>query len=984
MKKFILFTLIFTSFHALKAQQTCATAVSTTPTATCNYSTHTTTGTEYWLKFVASSPTVNISLVTVKFGINATHIHNLALYSGNCSSPVLVADDELPFVADAKELAIDLNASGLVIGQTYYLRAARKATHTDCDKATCKANNSSNPTTFDICVEDITVIIPKDFGIEPPAISHSYTTNRGQLVDVNGNQRPEIKLYTINTNPQVLIAEDKVSYVFSKIDTIPSTPDTLQRVDMTLVGGNSTKVFKTEQTNDVTNYFLAHIPNGVVNNKAYSRAVCNEVYQDIDMQFYSNNDGLKYYFIVKPGGDPDNIIMKFDGATAINVTASGGLEIVTPLGTLDFEPPHAYRVNPAGNVVPMPWQAKFEAIPSSTNQVKFKIHNYDPIMPLFIQIDRGHSQLQSIASLEWSTYYGGSNPDLFLNAHTDAASNLYITGYNVNNNFPVSSGTYQGFGGGSDDAVVLKFKPNGERLWATYVGGAAVDRGTGIAVDPSGNVFVTGWTTSTNFPTTGGNPGGGAYYQAGINTSAGSGFPDAFMVKLNSAGNASSWRTYYGGGGGDYANSIAVDGSGNVFITGKTEANNFPVKNLTGGYYQSALAGPYLSDVDVFIVKFSGSNLNNVWSTYYGGTNSGVSEEGKGITVDQLGNVYVTGRTPSTDFPKLNPGGSAYYDGTLGGSSDAFLLKFNNNGVRSYASYFGGSFWEIGNAVVTDGGLGVYITGITFSNDLPTQPYGSGFFQGTIGSTGGVSDAFILKLGSDMSRQWATYYGGSGIDEGLDIDVNSTTGNISLTGRTQSSNLPLVTPAGAYSQTYAGGDDAYIASFGSFSLTNTWATYLGGSSTDVGNTVVSDANAKVFVAGYTASSNSSSIVYPLDNDGGVPYFQGTHAGLADGCITRFDLTVAVGIDELNPDESSVSIYPNPTNNQLQVTFFNEQNTVTKMMIYNTIGEVIRSVDLGKKSGKIDHIFDVSALSTGIYFIQVQTEQGSINQKFVKQ
>jgi len=318
MKNITLFISLFFCYSFLKAQQTCATAVNLTPSSTCNYTSHTTTGTEYWLKFVASSPTVNISLITVKFGINATHIHNLALYSGNCSASVLVADDELPFVADAKELAIDLDASGLIIGQTYYLKASRLATHTSCDKSGCTNNGSADPTVFDVCVQDINVIIPKDFGLEAPAISHTYTTNRGQLIDVNGNQRPEIKLYTINTNPQVYIAEDKVSFVFSKVDTIASTPDTLHRVDMALVGGNPTKVFKTEQTTDITNYFLAHIPNGVVNNKSYSRAVCNEVYTNIDMQYYSNQDGIKYYFIVKPGGDPDDIVMKFDGANSIN------------------------------------------------------------------------------------------------------------------------------------------------------------------------------------------------------------------------------------------------------------------------------------------------------------------------------------------------------------------------------------------------------------------------------------------------------------------------------------------------------------------------------------------------------------------------------------------------------------------------------------------------------------------------------------------
>lgn len=191
------------NLNTSKAQQTCVTAVNTTPTAICNYSTHTTNGTEYWLKFVASSPTVNISLVTVKFGINAPHIHNLALLTGSCGSQTLLAEDELPFVADAKELAIDLNASGLVVGQTYYIRAIRYATEVGqvCDKTGCTANGSSDPTSFDICVQDINVIIPLDFGLELPSSGYSYQTNRGQIVDLNGNKRPDIKLYTPALTP---------------------------------------------------------------------------------------------------------------------------------------------------------------------------------------------------------------------------------------------------------------------------------------------------------------------------------------------------------------------------------------------------------------------------------------------------------------------------------------------------------------------------------------------------------------------------------------------------------------------------------------------------------------------------------------------------------------------------------------------------------------------------------------------------------------
>jgi hypothetical protein len=268
---------------------------------------------------------------------------------------------------------------------------------------------------------------------------------------------------------------------------------------MALVGGNPTKVFKTEQTTDITNYFLAHIPNGVVNNKSYSRAVCNEVYTNIDMQYYSNQDGIKYYFIVKPGGDPDDIVMKFDGANSINVTPIGGLEIVTSLGILDFEPPHAYRVNPAGNVVPMPWQAKFEAIPSSTNEVKLKTHPYDPIMPLFIQIDRGHSQnKQGIANMEWSTFYGGSGLEWATSIKNDISGNIYVSGNSQGGGFPLTLGAFQ-TNSSNVDGVLIKFNSLRQIQWATYFGGTNNDDANSIVIS-NNKLYVSGLTSSTNFP----------------------------------------------------------------------------------------------------------------------------------------------------------------------------------------------------------------------------------------------------------------------------------------------------------------------------------------------------------------------------------------------------------------------------------------------------------------------------------------------------
>ncbi|MCC7332688.1 MAG: SBBP repeat-containing protein [Flavobacteriales bacterium] len=962
MKKFILFILIFTSLTALKAQQTCVSAVNTTPTATCNYSTHTTNGTEYWLKFTATSPTVNISLVTVKFGINAPHVHNLALLTGVCGNQVLIAEDELPFVADAKELAIDLNASGLVIGQTYYIRATRTASLSvgSCDKSGCTANGSSDPTSFDICVQDIEVIIPLDFGLEAPAISHTYTTNRGQLIDVNGNQRPEIKLYTINTNPQVYIAEDKVSFVFSKVDTIASTPDTLHRVDMALVGGNPTKVFKTEQTTDITNYFLAHIPNGVVNNKSYSRAVCNEVYTNIDMQYYSNQDGIKYYFIVKPGGDPDDIVMKFDGANSINVTPIGGLEIVTSLGILDFEPPHAYRVNPAGNVVPMPWQAKFEAIPSSTNEVKLKTHPYDPIMPLFIQIDRGHSQnKQGIANMEWSTFYGGSGLEWATSIKNDISGNIYVSGNSQGGGFPLTLGAFQ-TNSSNVDGVLIKFNSLRQIQWATYFGGTNNDDANSIVIS-NNKLYVSGLTSSTNFPIVN---KVGAYNDPTFN----GGNTDIFISSFNTSNGFPTWSTYYGGSiGDDRSFSIVNDNDNGVYLIGYTQANNFPTNTKAGAFMQTTYGGGFS---DGFILRFNSSDQLD-WGTFYGGSST---DYPKSAIVDANGNLYVWGWTESANFSLINFGGTSYFQNNIAGNFDCFIIRFNTLGVREWSTFIGGSMIDIAAEVdgITINNNGIFCTGSTFSLDFPTQPFGTGFFQN---SNGGDEDAFIVGFDFNLNLIWSSYIGGVGLDEGEAI-TSDDNNNIYITGTTLSNNFPNINPIGAYTQNYEGSSsttlgDAFLSAFANNSLSMSWSTFIGGSSFstgfggDVGYSLSTFNSNKLYITG---GSNSSTPNYPVVDPGNGAYYQPNGSGVASIIITEFDLTaVVISVKELE-DNIGIKIYPNPTTNNVIITNI-KNNYLVK--INNSIGQLVYESYL---SNGVDKIINVEDWGKGSYVLSFYNDK----------
>jgi hypothetical protein len=423
----------------------------------------------------------------------------------------------------------------------------------------------------------------------------------------------------------------------------------------------------------------------------------------------------------------------------------------------------------------------------------------------------------------WATYYGGNDYDKAYSISTDANGNVFVVGETWSTNFPT-----QGIGGGAyfdgtcgtdgncnyngtyyyPDAFILKFNNNGIRLWATYYGGNDDDRAHSISTDANGNVFVVGGTKSIDFPTL--NPGEGAYYQ-----SNNAGYSDAFILKFNNNG-IRLWATYYGGSYGDWGNSISTDANGNVFVVGETWSTNFPTQGIGGGAYFDGTCGTdgNCNDngtyyyPDAFILKFNNNGIR-LWATYYGGS---CGDYARSISTDANGNVFVVGETYSTDFPTYNPGGGAYYQPNNAGSGDAFILKFTNNGIRLWATYYGGSGYDEAHSISTDANGNVFVVGETYSTDFPTyNPGGGAYYQP---NNAGSDDAFILKFNNSGVRLWATYYGGSGYDEAHSISTDAN-GNVFVVVEASSTDFPTYNPGGGayYQPNNAGSDDAFILKF---------------------------------------------------------------------------------------------------------------------------------------------------------------------------
>ena len=383
--------------------------------------------------------------------------------------------------------------------------------------------------------------------------------------------------------------------------------------------------------------------------------------------------------------------------------------------------------------------------------------------------------------------------------------------------------------------------------FSTFLGGSASDRGDAIAVDSSGNAYITGDTFSTDFPVT---PGAFQTGPAGFNT-------DAFVTKMNSTGTALIYSTYFGGNNRDSGNGIALDGAGNAYVTGLTDSSNLPT---TAGAFRTT---PVLTDeFDAFAMKLNSTGTALVYSTYLG------SIIGTGIAVDSAGNAYIAGQADG-HYP-TTPGA---FQTVPGGSSDAFVTKLNSTGTALvYSTLLGGSGFDFATDVAIDAAGNAYVTG-TAQAGFPVTP---GAFQT---SFNGVNDAFVTKLNSTgTALVYSTFLGGSGTDRGSGIAVN-TAGNAFVTGVSDSSNFP-VTP-GAFQSVKAAGQDAFITQLNVAGSGLVYSTYLGGDGNDFGNDIALDTAGNASVVGLTGST-----VFPTTADA----IQSGYGGNNDAFITRLNTT----------------------------------------------------------------------------------------------
>jgi uncharacterized repeat protein (TIGR01451 family) len=431
-------------------------------------------------------------------------------------------------------------------------------------------------------------------------------------------------------------------------------------------------------------------------------------------------------------------------------------------------------------------------------------------------------------------------------------------------NYVLRGANEAGFQLGSYDSTIpLVIDP--VLIYATELGGSDLDSAEAMAVDSSGNVYLTGETASLNFPTRGA-------YRASLG-----GSNDVFVTKLNSNGTALVYSTYFGGSGDDFGQGIAVDGSGNVYVTGQTDSPNFPTHNA----YQSSLAGSGASP-DAFLVKLGPTGSTLLYATYFGGPDR---ESATGIALDSAGNAYLAGLTGSgAQFPKVSP-----FQNNNGGGTDGFVGKFDPtaSGGASliYASWLGGTDEERCTGIAVDASGNAYVCGEVLSLDGATTSFPVvNAWQAVYG--GGDSDAFVAKINAAGSQVlFATLLGGEGEDSALCLTLDSAN-NIYVAGQTSSSAFPITANA---AQAAIGGDgdfftmDAFVSNIEANGTALLYSTYLGGDLNDSAAAVAVDSGGQIYVIGQTESSFNFPITSGADQD--------TSGGPTSGFVSKINPAV---------------------------------------------------------------------------------------------
>lgn len=621
-----------------------------------------------------------------------------------------------------------------------------------------------------------------------------YYANFGDFrvhLNKNGFSYELIRKQNTNLNEEVF-DDAKVLFDFNRVDIVFENQSFSGIVEVE-------NQFFTEKFYHGNDYFEAG---------TFQQVTYKDVYPNVDVIFYANTDGFKYDFVVHPGGFIKDIVLNFKSPFDTYLL-DGSVVIDAQLNKIQEFVPLSYFLNSDQQIQVDFVSMKHEGM---DNFFTFHTQSGENVFEHTLVID-------PMPNLWFGTYISGNLDEYPQDVIVDKQGNIYIVGYTNSINNVATTGAFQETFEAVFDAFLMKYAPDGTKLWGTYIGGNSFDRAYGVTYK-DGNLYVCGNSYSSNFAT------------PGVHQTVNMNADDAFLAKFDVFGNR-IWCTYYGGELHDFAESVVIDVNNNLYITGHTRSfTNIATIDAHQESFFGVSAG--------FLAKFNDSG-QLIWGTYYGSS----FQEAYGLALDSEQNIIFGGFTTSSSGI-ASPGA---HQTALGGNMDAFLAKFNPAGQRLWGTYFGGPSDDFGYDVCVDGADNIYLMGNTSSAE--NISFGTGF-QMTPNS---VDDGFVAKFNSSGTLQWSTYIGGSEAEYLKAIEPFYNEGVI-VVGKTQSNN-GIATPSALVSN-LQGEYDGFLMKISTTGALE-WGTYYGGSLSDEFTGVaIRQSNTYIHGVGFTRSNNGIS------------------------------------------------------------------------------------------------------------------------------
>lgn len=822
-------------------------------------------------------------------------------------------------------------------------------------------------------------------------VNSPFIENRGQVLNTEGDPESSIRFYTRSMYPNTYLTDSRVSYVFCHLDTIPASDDTLTRIDLTFTNGNSRPPLAAglEEQSWHHNYYHPHIAPGRERVPLNNKVLYADIYENIDAIFGQGPDGLFIRLICKPGSDPSDIILNFDGQTALSVLGNGNLKAETLLEDLILKAPSAKFIAANGTETNAGWTPTFSV--GSGGNVTITTSTVPDGSTLVIKTGGGREE-EEFDETWWSTYYGHTHNDIQNSiTYSISGAHLFSTGMSSSVMFPVNQ--FEQSAQGSADITINGFQNNGTPIWFTMFGGTSSDgsdqreKGFDISTNDENYLYVGGraegdWISSM-LP----NPNGGYHDSEPID------FQRGIVMRMSQFSGAIAWATLFGAPSSLFESITAVKAKpdGGVIVAGYSTltTNDFPI--VASGDQHSQETG------DMYIGEFDASD-NLIWSTRFGPrspNNLNDANIPNDIDRDENGNIVVVGYArydngTSTDYFPTSNGGDVF-EHTLNSNNDGFIVKFDDARELIWSTYFGGSEFDVASGVQCDDDGDIFVYGYTKS-DRESDGFPIKFFEGVAidDELGGLSDLYIAKFNSDGEQIFTRYFGGENEDKSSTVThpdfsnvffgsgANNTgpgggglaladDGSIFITGLTKgglptdwhTSNEPEF-----FFDVHSGGIwDAFITTFGS-ELSVRDCMYFGGSSADAGHDIdvfINQEEYEVIMAGHTSTT---SVNYPTSKMVPTSYFNEVfQGGKVDGVITEIFIPL-FSLSIFEPSQiAPLKVYPNPTSTYVLVEnpLLGEDGLVE---LINAEGKILYNKTVSKETAQLQ--LDLSKQPSGLY------------------